>query len=268
MRNWLWTAIQYFHSYFRARNKPARFSTQQPSVRSCWTPAHPIFQFVDALEVPAVCRVDQSHLGPWQLLGARAYLRPLRDLAVPQQRRRTNRTSGLVSRRAGNLGYLGDVAISAAAAASGAGSERCGHCVNYARTLDRSASAVSADHRWIYFRWLLAMAVYSHAAWSVVAGRTTAESYLLANSPDYQRTEFLDREVLRLGQPGRALIFVHHLYYARVPYFDGDPEAVGNESTAARFFRRVGASLCAPPDSLGAEIAGISPGASCFSCAP
>ncbi len=134
---------------------------------------------MDALEVPAVCR--RGSKSPRSLAAsraARAYLRPLRDLAVPQQRRRTNRTSGLVSRRAGNLGYLGDVAISAAAAASGAGSERCGHCVNYARTLDRSASAVSADHRWIYFRWLLR------------DGRLFARSLVRSCGPHHRRKLF------------------------------------------------------------------------------
>jgi len=69
-----------------------------------------------------------------------------------------------------------------------------------------------------------AMIFYSRAAWAVVAGLTTTEKYLSANSPDYERSQFVNREIERQGQPGRVLVFFRHLYYVRVPFFDADPE--------------------------------------------
>jgi len=77
-----------------------------------------------------------------------------------------------------------------------------------------------------------ALLLYARPALAVAAGRDTPENYLSANAPDYQRSQFLNRELDRLGQFNsgpvstnlRALIFINHLYYLRVPYFNGDPE--------------------------------------------
>ena len=61
-------------------------------------------------------------------------------------------------------------------------------------------------------------------ALAVVAGHNAAENYLAANSPDYRRSEFVNREVAKFGRPGRTLVFFRHLYYLRVPFFVGDPD--------------------------------------------
>jgi hypothetical protein len=82
-----------------------------------------------------------------------------------------------------------------------------------------------------------ALLLYARPALAAAAGRNTQENYLAANAPDYQRSQFLNRELERLGQfnfgfastnpkirHSRTLIFINHLYYIRVPYFNGDPE--------------------------------------------
>jgi len=130
--------------------------------------------------------VDQSHLGSLAASrAARAYLRPLRDLAVPQQREGRIVLLVLVSRRAGNLGYLGVSRfllplLPVALAASVAGIALI--------TLERWTvlRALSLpDHRWIYFRWLLAMAVFR-----TQPGRSCGPHHrrklFAGNSPDYQ----------------------------------------------------------------------------------
>ena len=177
------------------------------------------------LKFPLFAAVDQSHLGAWQLLGPLVLV--FGPFAIWQFR---SSTDGRVVLTVWFLGALGIGATSAM-------SRFLLPLLPVALGTSVAGLALTTARRWRVLRALSlltiagfifvgfsAMAVYSRAAWSVVAGRTTAESYLLANSPDYQRADFLNREVDRLRQPGRALIFVRHLYYVRVPYFNGDPE--------------------------------------------
>ncbi len=226
MRNWLWTGDPVFPFLFsRTQQASPLFNATAVSSILLDTGTSHIFSLWTLLKFPLFAAVDQSHLGPWQLLGPLVLI--FGPFAIWQFR---NSAEGRIVLLVWFLGALGISATSAmsrfllpllpvALAASVAGIA----LITLERwTVLRALSLLTIGG--FIFVGFSAMAVYSHAAWSVVAGRTTAESYLLANSPDYQRTEFLDREVLRLGQPGRALIFVHHLYYARVPYFDGDPE--------------------------------------------
>ena len=226
LRNWLWTGDPVFPFLFSRLHRagPLVNATALTSILLDTGASH-IFSLWQLLKFPLFAAVDQTHLGPWQLLGPLVLI--FGPFAIWQLR---NSTDGRMVLTVWFLGALGIGATSAmprfllpllpvALAASVAG------------------IALITERRWRVLRALSlltiggfifvgfsAMAVYSRAAWSVVAGRTTPASYLLANSPDYQRAEFLNREIDRLGQHGRSLIFIHHLYYVRAPFFYGDPD--------------------------------------------
>src|SRR5262249_48605270 len=99
--------------------------------------------------------------------------------------------------------------------------------------------AVATDGRWRVLRIVsvltlivfctasfAAIVAYSHNAWSVALGRVPDQAYLSGIAPDYQASQFVNREVLAAAsrsETGRTLVFFRHLYYLRVPYFNGDP---------------------------------------------
>ena len=226
MRNWFWTGDSVFPFLFSRLHHagPLVNETALTSILLDTGTSH-IFSLWTLLKFPLFAAVDQSHLGPWQLLGPLVLI--FGPFAIWQFR---NNAEGRIVLLVWFLGALGIAATSAMA-------RFLLPLLPVALGTSVAGLALMTEKRWrvlralslltiggFIFVGLAAMTVYSRAAWSVVAGRATPESYLLANSPDYQRTEFLNREVERLGQPGRALIFVRHLYYMRVPYFNGDPE--------------------------------------------
>jgi hypothetical protein len=225
-RNWLWTGDPVFPFLFsRTQHAGPLFNaTAVNSILLDIGTSH-IFSLWTLLKFPLFAAVDQSHLGPWQLLGPLVLI--FGPFAIWQFR---NNAEGRIILLVWVLGALGIAATSAM-------SRFLLPLLPVALGTSVAGLALITEKHWRVLRALSlltiggfifvgfsAMTVYSRTAWFVVAGRATAESYLLGHSPDYQRTEFLNREVEYLGQPGRALIFVHHLYYLRVPYFNGDPE--------------------------------------------
>jgi hypothetical protein len=56
------------------------------------------------------------------------------------------------------------------------------------------------------------------------AGLIGREDYLRQRAPDYAKSEFVNRP-LEGAEGGRVLVFFRHLYYLRVPYAYGDPQA-------------------------------------------
>jgi len=225
-RNWFWTGDPVFPFLFsRTQHASPLFNATAVSSILLDTGASHTFSLWTLLKFPLFAAVDQSHLGPWQLLGPLVLI--FAPFAIWQLR---NSAEGRIVLIVWFIGALGIGATSAM-------SRFLLPLLPVALGTSVAGLALITEKRWRVLRALSllticgfifvgfsAMTVYSRAAWSVVAGRTTPESHLLLNSPDYQPTEFLNREVERLGPPGRALIFVRHLYYARVPYFNGDPE--------------------------------------------
>jgi len=226
LRNWLWTGDPAFPFLFsRVHHVGALVNGKALTSILLDTGASHTFSLWSLLKFPLLAWVDQTHLGAWQLLGPLVLM--FGPFAIWQFRKNAQGRIVLLVWILGALGIGSSSAMSrfllpllpVALAASVAG------------------VALATQERWRILRALSllavsafiaagfgAMVLYSHSAWSVVAGRTTAEDYLRANSPDYQRSEFVNREIERFGRPGRALIFVHHLYYVRVPFFNGDPE--------------------------------------------
>ena len=95
----------------------------------------------------------------------------------------------------------------------------------------------------------VAMAIYSHAAWSVAIGRVTPESYLRAHGPDFGRSEFVNARVSALSRAdphARTLIFFRHLYYLQVPFIAGatldswemSPLSLSTDQAWREFFAR------------------------------
>jgi hypothetical protein len=67
--------------------------------------------------------------------------------------------------------------------------------------------------------------VYSRSAISAPVGITSREEYLRQHAPEYEKAQFIN-EVLAGKEPeGKALVFLRHVYYLRVPFVYGDPAA-------------------------------------------
>jgi Protein of unknown function (DUF1420) len=67
--------------------------------------------------------------------------------------------------------------------------------------------------------------VYERAALSAVIGLTSKEEYLRAHAPEYQKVEFINDVLAGRQAQGKALVFLRHLYYLKVPFVYGDPAA-------------------------------------------
>jgi len=186
--------------------------------------AHP-FSAWELLKFPLFAAVDQSHFGAWQLLGPLVLI--FGPFAIWRFR------GSLEGRVVLVVWILGSLGIGATSAMS----RFLLPLLPVALAASVAGVAQATQNRWCMLRVLsvltlagfivagfAGMIFYSRAAWAVVMGRTTTENYLSANSPDYERAEFVNREVERGRQPGRILIFFRHLYYIRVPFFDGDPQ--------------------------------------------
>jgi len=226
LRNWFWTGDPVFPFLF-SRMQHASPLSNQTALAAIFldTGAAHTFSLWKLVKFPLFATVDQGHLGPWQLLGPLVLI--FGPFAIWQFRKSLEGRIVLV------VWFLSALGIGATSVMS----RFLLPLLPIALAASLAGLALATQDHWRVLRalsWLAiggfvfvgfaAMTVYSSAAWSVVAGRTSNENYLLANSPDYQSSEFVNREIERLGQPGRALIFFHHLYYVRVPFFDGDPE--------------------------------------------
>ena len=67
--------------------------------------------------------------------------------------------------------------------------------------------------------------IYDRSAISVAVGLTSREEFLRNHAPEYEKVRFVN-EVLAGDENGdKALVFVRHLYYLRVPFLYGDPAA-------------------------------------------
>lgn len=69
------------------------------------------------------------------------------------------------------------------------------------------------------------LALYARNSWAVSAGLITRENYLRQRAPDYPRSEFVNEQLAGKAGGGRALVFLDHLYYLKIPFLYGDPEA-------------------------------------------
>jgi len=226
LRNWFWTGDPVFPFFF-VRMHHGESSVNETALGTILVDvgaAH-AHSFADILRFPLFAAVDPLHIAPWQLLGP--LILAFGPLAVWQ----------VWSKTAGRAALLVWFAGALAIAFTSAMPRFLLPLLPVALAVCLAGIALLTQHRWPLLRALsvlslvafllagfAAMVVYSSPAWSTVVGRTTQEDYLLAQVPDYQRSQFVNREVQRFAQPGRTLLFFRHLYYLRVPFFSGDPE--------------------------------------------
>ena len=69
------------------------------------------------------------------------------------------------------------------------------------------------------------LCLYARRSWSVSAGLTSREAYLRQQAPDYAKCEFLNQQLSGREAEGKVLVFFRHVYYLRVPFIYGNPEA-------------------------------------------
>jgi hypothetical protein len=226
LRNWLWTGDPLF-PFLLARSHaphPATFNATAVSAILADTGATHGMSLWELAKFPLMAAVDYQHLGAWQLLGP--LVLAFAPVALPQLRKTGEGRIALL------VWILGALAIGASSGMA----RFLLPLLPVALAASIGAAAGATRGRWRVLRALLlvslagfcaagfaAMAAYSHRAWSVALGRTSPDAYLSANAPDYQRSQFVNRE-LASQRDGRVLIFFRHLYYLRVPYFNGDPQ--------------------------------------------
>lgn len=226
LRNWVWTGNPVFPFFFSQMHRlgvPPNQTALASIMRD--TGASHGFRMLDLLRFPLFVAVEQNHLGPWQLLGPLVLaFGPLAILPLCKS------FEGRAAMLVWILGAIGIGVSSAmprfllpllpiALAASIGGVELL---TRETSRLVRPLAMLSISG--FVLAGFAAMLVYSRPALSIVIGRTSTEAYLVANSPDYERSQFVNREVERFAQPGRTLVFFQHLYYLRVPFVNGDPE--------------------------------------------
>jgi Protein of unknown function (DUF1420) len=64
---------------------------------------------------------------------------------------------------------------------------------------------------------------YGRAAAETSIGLLSREAYLNQLAPDYGRVSFINDTLAGRESEGKALVFLRHLYYLRVPFVSGDP---------------------------------------------
>jgi len=69
------------------------------------------------------------------------------------------------------------------------------------------------------------LVVYDRSAISVAVGLTSREEYLRQHVQEYEKVRFINDVLGGKENEGKALVFLRHLYYLRVPFLPGDPAA-------------------------------------------
>ena len=67
--------------------------------------------------------------------------------------------------------------------------------------------------------------VYARDALACSLGWISREQYLWQHAPDYERIEFVNRTLAGEKSNEKALVFMRHVYYLKVPFVYGDPRA-------------------------------------------
>jgi hypothetical protein len=183
--------------------------------------AHPgIWQ---VLKFSFFAAIDPAHLGFWQFLGPLVLaFTPLVILAV----RNTSAWRvtlivwvvsafgiGASSGMARFLLPLLPIALAAAVAGVSQVSSRCWRTLQLVSILTLTGFMAFGAAGFL---------AYARYALSVAIGRSSRESYLLQRVQGYSQSEFINRALSGKGK-GRALIFLRHLYYVKVPFLYGDP---------------------------------------------
>lgn len=223
LRNWAWNGDPLFPFLMR-HLAPERINQTALAGILADTGVSEARSFWQILASPVFASVDQAHLGFWQLLGPLILaFAPLVILAV--KRTPLWRASLIVwitgalfiaFTSGGPRFLLPLLPIALAAVIAG---------IAELRPRQWRAAFVFAELSLAGFllMGLGGLALYAKSSWAVSAGLTSREAYLTQHAPDYPRSEFVNRQLLGKATDERALVFIDHLYYLRVPFLYGDP---------------------------------------------
>lgn len=224
LRNWKWSGDPVF-PFLVSYIAPERLNSFALASYLADTGASAPRSFWQVLKFPFFSAVDPANLGFWQMLGPLVLcLAPLVVLSLKNTPLwRTAATVwvcgalgiGLISGMTRFLLPLLPVALAACVGAVGS-NPRGFRAARLLATLSIAAFLITG---------LAGLCLYARHAWSAAAGFTPREDYLRRLAPDYARSEFLNQQLAGQGTGGKVLVFFHHVYYLRVPFVFGNPEA-------------------------------------------
>ncbi len=225
LRNWAWTGDPFFPFALRWFS-PGRINSYALTSLLADTGATGHTTIWQLAKFPFLASIDPEHFGFWQFFGPLCLIfAPLIVLAV----RNTSlwRTAILVwlassiaiGASSGMTRFLLPVLPVALVAAIAGVAALSKMKWRIARSISVASIAV--------FLLLSAggFAIYAGPALAAAAGLTSSEDYLRGRSPDYAVTEFVNQTLAGRDSEGNALVFFRHVYYLRIPFLYGDPQA-------------------------------------------
>jgi hypothetical protein len=180
---------------------------------------------VHLFEFPFFASIDPAHLGFWQFFG------PLCLLFLPffLLAKRTRLWSSilvlvivgglLIAASSGMARFLLPV-FPLALAGSFAG---CAALWQRSGRLNRAL--ITASVSGFFALGLGGMLLYTRPAVAASLGLVPREQYLQERAPDFELSEFANQSLANASHDARVLVFMRHVYYLRVPYVLGDPNA-------------------------------------------
>jgi hypothetical protein len=227
-RNFAWTGDPVF-PFLTTWISPARVNTYTWNSYLGDTGAADHHGILQVLEFPFFAAVDQAHPGFWQYLGPLVLaFAPLLILAV----RRTPAwraamivwifsalgvgvTSGMMRFVLPVLPIAIAAVVSGAAQLAPAG-------------LRKGYHVAIATVGGLVLSGLVGLVVYERPALAAAAGVVPHDQYLRARAPEYEDAQFINDALAGEEAKGKALVFLRHTYYLRVPFLYGDPSASWN----------------------------------------
>ena len=223
LRNWIWTGDPVF-PFLAGKFAPEYFNAFAYASYRADTGASAHAGFWKLVEFPFLAAVDPAHPGFWQMLGPLILcFAPLVLFAV-KNTPLWRITLGVWIAASLGIGFSSGMSrfllplLPLGLAATFAG---------VARVANREWRAVDWAARLSIAAFLLmgfgGLCLYSRPSWSVAAGFTSRDAYLLRRAPDYAKCEFLNQRLAGKGSEGRVMVFLRHVYYLNVPFVYGDP---------------------------------------------
>ena len=225
VRNFVWTGDPFFPFTLRWFS-PGRINSYALTSLLADTGASGHTSIWQLAKFPFLASIDPEHLGFWQFFGPLCLIfAPLILLAVrntPLWRTAIIvwlSSSILIGASSGMTRFLLPVFPVALAAAIAGVSALSKMEWRIARSISAASIAV--------FLLLGAggFAIYARPALAAAAGLTSHEDYLRQRSPDYAVSEFVNQTLAGKESEGNALVFFRHVYYLRIPFLYGDPQA-------------------------------------------
>ena len=225
LRNFVWTGDPFFPFTLRWFS-PGRINTYALTSLLGDTGTSGHVTFWQLAKFPFLAAIDPDHLGFWQFFGPLCLIfAPLIVLAIrntPLWRTAIIvwlASSIAIGASSGMTRFLLPVLpIALAAAIAGA--------TALSKMEWRIARSISAASIAVFLLLGAAgFAMYARPALAAAAGLTTREDYLRQRAPDYAVSEFVNQTIAGEEAEGNALIFFRHVYYLRIPFLFGDPQA-------------------------------------------